>query len=54
MGNTIAGLITLAPLVGGWLLQASSYTVLFAVTAGVVSCGFLLSFRLRRIAPPRP
>ena len=51
LGNTISGLITLAPVVGGWLLQTSSYTVLFSVTAGLVICGFLLSFRLRRLAP---
>jgi MFS family permease len=54
LGNTIAGLVTLAPVVGGWLLEASSYTVLFAVTAAVVSAGFVLSFRLRRIAPEKP
>jgi len=52
LGNTIAGVATLAPLVGGWLLQATSYTVLFAITAALVAIGFLLSFGLPPI--PRP
>ena len=54
LGNTIAGLITVMPLAGGWLLQSSSYTALFAITAVLVSGGFLLSFRLPQIIPSRP
>jgi MFS family permease len=54
LANTIAGLFTLAPVVGGWLLQTSSYTVLFALTATLVSVGFVLTFRLRPLTTDHP
>jgi len=44
--NTLCGVLLVAPLLGGWLLQATSYPVLFAVTAGGVVLGLVLSFRL--------
>jgi hypothetical protein len=47
LGNTVLGVLTLAPTLGGWLLQATSYTVLFGVTAGLVSLGVLIALRLR-------
>jgi MFS family permease len=46
LGNTIQGVLTLAPTVGGWLLEATSYTVLFSTTAALVFLGFLISLRL--------
>jgi MFS family permease len=54
LGNTIMGVLTLAPLVGGWLLEATSYTALFGVTAAIGAAGFLLTLGLgppQRTAP---
>ena len=50
LGNTIMGIPTLAPMIGGWLLGATSYTVLFGVTAVIVAVGFLFTLGLK---PPR-
>jgi len=47
LGNTIMGALTLVPMAGGWLLEATSYTVLFGVTAAMVATGFVLTFRLK-------
>lgn len=47
LSNTIVGLLTLAPIAGGWLLEATSYTVLFSVTAIMVTAGFVLSLELQ-------
>ncbi|MBN1485136.1 MAG: MFS transporter [Chloroflexia bacterium] len=44
--NTFGGLLLLAPPLGGWLLQWSSYGVLFGLTAGIVLTSHLLSWRL--------
>ncbi|NLE43165.1 MAG: MFS transporter [Chloroflexi bacterium] len=43
LSNTILGLLTLAPMIGGWLLQITSYTVLFSATAILSTLGFLLT-----------
>jgi MFS family permease len=51
LGNTIMGVVTLAPTVGGWLLEATSYTVLFSVTAVLAFLGFLMALRLERALP---
>ncbi|HET89346.1 MAG TPA: MFS transporter [Chloroflexi bacterium] len=48
LGNTILGVLTLVPMVGGWLLEATSYTTLFGVTSAFVLIGFLLSLSLKR------
>jgi len=50
LGNTIMGILTLAPTVGGWVLEATSYTVLFGITAGLVFLGCVAALRL---GPPR-
>ncbi len=50
LGNTIMGALTLAPMAGGWLLEATSYTVLFGVTTVIVAAGFLLTLGLK---PPQ-
>lgn len=44
--NTLCGLLLVVPFLGGWLLQATSYPVLFAVTAGGVAFALVLTFRL--------
>ena len=44
--NTLCGALLLVPFLGGWLLQATSYPVLFAVTVGGVALGLILTFRL--------
>lgn len=44
--NTLCGVLLVVPFLGGWLLQATSYPVLFAVTAGGVAFALLLTFRL--------
>ena len=51
LGNTIMGTLTLVPVAGGWLLEATSYTVLFGVTTALVATGFLLTLGLK--PPPR-
>ncbi|MFQ5811767.1 MAG: MFS transporter [Anaerolineae bacterium] len=44
--NTLCGLLLVVPFLGGWLLQATSYPVLFAVTAVGIALGLVLTFRL--------
>jgi MFS family permease len=44
--NTFMGVLTLAPIIGGWLLEATSYTVLFGLTAVLTALGFLFALRL--------
>jgi MFS family permease len=47
LGNTIMGVLTLAPTLGGWLLEATSYVELFGVTAALVTLGFLFTLGLK-------
>jgi MFS family permease len=54
LGSTIMGTLTLVPILGGWLLEMTSYTVLFGVTAALMLLGTLFSLRLTpplQIAP---
>lgn len=44
--NTVNGLLVLAPTLGGWLLQTTSYAVLFALTMSVIALGHGLSWGL--------
>jgi MFS family permease len=46
LGNTITGALIIAPMIGGWLLEATSYATLFSVTAVIVAAGFLVSLGL--------
>jgi MFS family permease len=46
LGNTIMGVLTLAPTVGGWLLETTSYTVLFSIAGVLGFLGFLMALRL--------
>jgi len=50
LGNTIASVMALAPTLGGWLLEATSYTVLFGLTSAIVAASFLVSLGLRPVA----
>jgi hypothetical protein len=52
LGNTIAGIMALVPAAGGWLLEITSYTVLFALTALIVTGGFLYSLTLKPARAP--
>jgi len=47
LSNTIMGVTTLAPVAGGWLLEATSYTALFGLTSALVGVGFVLALGLR-------
>jgi MFS family permease len=44
--NTISGVLIVVPTLGGWLLQTTSYTLLFALTAGMLTLGHILSWSL--------
>jgi MFS family permease len=46
LGSTIMGGLTLVPILGGWLLEATSYAALFGVTAALMLLGTLFSLRL--------
>lgn len=46
--NTLAGLLAAAPLLGGWLLEHSSYNLLFALTAAVILPAAVLAWSLPR------
>ena len=39
------------PALGGWLLEATSYPVLFAVTASFAAASVLVSLQLRQTRP---
>ncbi|MBC7251515.1 MAG: MFS transporter [Anaerolineae bacterium] len=45
--NALSGLLLITPMVGGWLLEATSYAALFAWSAMGAGLGLLLSFRLK-------
>jgi MFS family permease len=46
--NTLGGTVVfMAPLLGGWLLQVTSYPVLFAAATAGITAGLVLSLRLR-------
>jgi MFS family permease len=47
LGNTFGGISSIWPLLGGWLLTTTSYTVLFSVTAALLLVAFFASLRLR-------
>jgi MFS family permease len=47
VGNAVTGVLTLAPIIGGWLLETTSYTLLFGLTTALVMAGFLLTLGLK-------
>lgn len=52
LGNTLAGILTVAPILGGWLLEATSYAVLFGLATVLVGIGFGLTLTLPPPASP--
>ncbi len=52
--NTVTGALAVVPLLGGLLLQATSYGVLFAVTAAILAVAHGLTWGFRRPAPAAP
>jgi hypothetical protein len=44
--NTISGVLVVLPTIGGWILQATSFGVLFGLTAGVLVMAHALSLSL--------
>ena len=51
LGNTLGGLLVVAPLLAGWLVKAVSYEFLFAVTLGLAATGLAGAFREPGRAP---
>jgi MFS family permease len=47
ISNFVMGTLTLTPMLGGWLLERTSYSVLFGLAAVLVAMGFLFSLGLR-------
>ncbi len=60
--STVSGLVVIAPLLGGWLLEQTSYTFLLSLTAAVSVVAHAASWRLpevrrrppQEIGEPRP
>lgn len=47
-GNTVMGLVVLlAPMAGGWLLEATSYSLLFGLTGAILAIGFVFTLGLK-------
>ncbi|MBN1979562.1 MAG: MFS transporter [Anaerolineae bacterium] len=47
ISNFVMGTLTLVPMLGGWLLETTSYTILFGTATALVTAGFLLSLSLK-------
>jgi hypothetical protein len=47
ISNFVMGILTAVPVIGGWLLEATSYTVLFGTATVLVATGFLLTLGLK-------
>ena len=54
ISNFVMGILTLVPMLGGWLLETTSYTVLFGTATALVTVGFLLSLGLKPSLPIIP
>jgi MFS family permease len=52
--NTVGGALVVLPTIGGWLLQTTSYGVLFALTAVMLAIAFGLSWSLPAARRPAP
>jgi MFS family permease len=46
LSNTIIGSMTLVPILGGWLLETTSYAALFGLTTALMGAGFFVSLGL--------
>lgn len=51
LSNTIAGLATVVPTLGGWILQISSYPALFGSAAAIGMLGFIATLGLKAPLP---
>ena len=49
LSNTLSGVLMVVPLAGGWLLEATSYPVLFAATAAGSSLSLVFALRLAEV-----
>jgi MFS family permease len=47
LANTVMGVMAVVPAIGGWLLETTSYSVLFSTAAVLTFAGFLLTLALR-------
>ncbi len=47
LSNAFTGLLLFAPMIGGWLLETTSYTVLFALTVVGTGIGLVMALRLQ-------
>jgi MFS family permease len=47
ISNFVLGILTVVPMAGGWLLEVTSYSVLFGLATVLVAIGFLLSLGLK-------
>jgi MFS family permease len=54
LASTIAGATAVAPTLGGWLLEVTSYSVLFGLAAVFGAAGLLFSFGLKPAVAPAP
>jgi MFS family permease len=52
LSNTILGAMMVIPLLGGWLLQATSYTTLFALALALAAGGFVVALQLAPVRTP--
>jgi hypothetical protein len=50
MANTLPGLLVFAPMLGGWVLEHSSYPVLFVMTLIGVGAAAVAAFGLPPLA----
>jgi len=50
--NTIGGLLILPPILGGWILDSSSYLILFSITVIGVAAAGVAAFGLKSAASP--
>ncbi len=51
ISNFVMGILTVVPVIGGWLLEMTSYSVLFGLATVLVAIGFLLSLGLKPSLP---
>jgi MFS family permease len=54
LGNTLMGLMAFVPMFGGWLLQVSSFRVLFGLAGLLCALGAALTFTLRSAYAANP
>jgi hypothetical protein len=52
--NTVGGALVVLPTLGGWLLQTTSYGVLFVLTAVTLAIGWGMSWTLPALRRPAP